>query len=173
MGKLLLKIDRHLEEFLVGLALIVMSVLVFLQVVMRYLFHAPMSWSDEVAVYCMVWSVYLAASWAVRERAHIRVMNFVHLFPRAMQIILVCVSDLIWLLASGFIFWQGVLLDQSLWATKYESPVLGIDQKWPYMIIAVGFGLMVFRQLQVYYEWLRHGRSPLESGDETGGAGYE
>jgi C4-dicarboxylate transporter DctM subunit len=172
MRKLLLKIDRHLEECLVGIALSVMSLLVFLQVVMRYLFHAPMSWSDEVAVYCMVWSVYLAAAWAVRERAHIRVLNFLHLFPKPIQVVLMCVSDLIWLLCSVFIFWQGILLDMSLWKLTYESPVLGINQKWPYMIIAVGFGLMIYRQLQVYYEWLRYGRSPLETAD-AGGAGYE
>lgn len=173
MSNLLLKLDHHLEECLVGVALVVMSSLVFLQVVMRYLFQAPMSWSDEVAVYCMVWSVYLAASWAVRERAHIRVMNFIHLFPNAVQLALVCLSDLVWFLCSAFIFWQGILLQQSMWTSTYESPVLGIDQKWPYMIIAVGFGLMMFRILQVYYNWLRHGVSPMQGVDNSGGAGYE
>jgi len=150
-----------------------MSLLVVLQVLVRYLFDAPMSWSVVIAVYCMVWSVYLAAAWAVRERAHIRVMNFLHLFPRKIQVILICLSDLIWLACSAFIFWQGLLLDLSLWDSKFESPVLGVDQKWPYMIIAVGFGLMIFRQLQVYYDWFRHGISPLENHDQSEVASYE
>ena len=55
-----------------GIGLVIMSTMVFAQVVMRYVFHAPMSWSDEIAVYCMVWSVYLSASWTVREQGPIK-----------------------------------------------------------------------------------------------------
>ena len=49
------------------------------------------------------------------------------------------------------------MLDVSLWEMRFESPALGIDQKWPYMCIAVGFGLMTLRLAQVYYLWIRHG----------------
>ena len=72
-------LDERLEEILAGICVLTMTVLVFFQVVMRYVFSQPTSWSDEIAVYAMVWSVYLSVSWAVRERAHIRVMNFVNL----------------------------------------------------------------------------------------------
>lgn len=162
---LLQHLDRHFEEWLAGITLLVMSALVFAQVVMRYLFTAPMSWSDEIAVYCMVWSVYLAGSWAVRERTHIRVLNFIRLFPRKVQLVLVAISELIWLCCNVFIFYQGILLDISMWEQHYVSPVLNIDQKWPYLIIAVGFGLMIFRQFQLYYLWIRYGQLPLELSD--------
>lgn len=124
---------------------------------MRYVFHAPMSWSDEIAVYCMLWSVYLSASWAVKERAHIRVMNLINIFPRKIALWLTYLSDLLWLLFAMFVCWQGILLDKSLWERPYESPVLGIDQKWPYLVIAVGFFLMVIRLIQVYYRWFKYG----------------
>jgi len=163
MRKWLQRLECHLEEYIAGMLLLIMAILVFLQVVMRYLFHSPFSWSDEIAIYCMVWSVYLSASWAVRERKHIRVMNFIHLFPKKIQLALITMSDLIWLACSLFIFWQAILLERSLWNLQYESPVLEIDQKWPYLIIALGFALMTFRQLQIYYHWFRHGISPLES----------
>jgi len=121
-------LDRHFEELIAGIGLVIMSTMVFAQVVMRYLFQAPMSWSDEIAVYCMLWSVYLSASWAVRERAHIRVLNLIQLFPKPLSNWLIYLSDFIWLIASVVICWQGVLLHLSLWERRYESPVLAIDQ---------------------------------------------
>ena len=61
-------LERHLEEVIAGVCVLIMATLVFLQVVLRYVFSAPTSWSDEIAVYAMLWSVYLSCSWAVRER---------------------------------------------------------------------------------------------------------
>ena len=78
-------LERRLEEVLAGVGVVVMTIMVFFQVVMRYVFSLPTSWSDEIAQYCMLWSVYLSVSWAVRERAHIRVMNFINLFPLAVK----------------------------------------------------------------------------------------
>ena len=150
-------IERHLEECIAGVCLSIMSVLVFYQVVMRYVFHRPTSWSDEIAVYAMLWSVYLSCSWAVRERAHIRVMNVINLFPGKARTAMTVLSDSVWFVFGLFITWQGVVLELSLWELRFESPALGIDQKWPYLCIAVGFGLMTFRLAQVYYEWIRHG----------------
>jgi C4-dicarboxylate transporter DctQ subunit len=156
-GRMLRFLDRHFEEVIAGLGLLVMSTMVFAQVVMRYAFSAPMSWSDEIAVYCMVWSVYLSASWAVRERAHIRVLNLIELFPKPLSTWLIYVSDFIWLVFSMFICWQGVILHMSLWERSYHSPVLNIDQKWPYMVVAVGFALMSFRLIQIYVRHFKYG----------------
>lgn len=160
MFKTLILIDRYLEECLFGIATSIMASLVFLQILMRYLLHAPMSWSDEIAVYCLTWSVYIAASWAVRERAHIRMMSFIAIFPNKVRLAFVCFSDLIWFLTCAFMSWQGYLLQLSFWQQPYESPVLGIDQKWPYLIVVLSFSLMMFRLSQVYYTWFRYGQRP-------------
>ena len=152
-------LDRHFEEVISGICVLIMSTMVFAQVVMRYVFHAPMSWSDEIAVYCLVWSVYLAASWTVRERQHIRVLNLINVFPKPISLWLVYLSDLVWFLTSIFITYQGILLHLSLWERSFYSPVLAIDQKWPYLVVAVGFGLMTLRLIQVYYEWFKYGTS--------------
>ena len=149
-------LDKHLEEFIAGVGLAIMSCMVFAQVVMRYAFEAPMSWSDEIAVYCMVWAVYLSASWAVRERAHIRVLNLIQVFPKPLSTWLIYLRDFIWFIFSAFICWQGVLLHLSLWERSYRSPVLDIDQKWPYLVVAVGFGLMTLRLAQVYYRHFKY-----------------
>jgi TRAP-type C4-dicarboxylate transport system permease small subunit len=157
-------VETKAEEIIVGIFVVVMTVLVFYQVVMRYVFSAPTSWSDEIAVYCMLWSVYLSTSWAVRERAHIRVMN---LLPKFMATPMTIFSDLIWFTFAIFLTWQSVLLHLSLWEYPFNSPVLDIAQKWPYLCLVVGFGLMTLRLIQVYYRWIKYGE-PLLGDTEHG-----
>ena len=160
-------LERRLEEILAGICVMTMTILVFFQVVMRYVFSAPTSWSDEIAVYAMLWSVYLSVSWAVRERAHIRVMNFIDLFPRSIAIALTIFSDFLWFLFGIFLTWQSVVLNQSFWVNKYESPSLGIDQKWPYLCLVIGFGLMTLRIAQIYFRWWKYGEPILEARTES------
>ncbi|NKB55786.1 MAG: TRAP transporter small permease subunit [Alphaproteobacteria bacterium] len=158
-------LESRAEEVIAGICVVVMTVLVFLQVVMRYVFSAPMSWSDEIAVYAMLWSVYLSTSWAVRERAHIRVMNLVQMFPGKMSTAMTMFSDLIWFIFAIFLTYQSLLLHLSMWTLPFESPVLGIAQKWPYLCLVFGFGLMTLRLIQVYYRWIRFDEPLMEPRD--------
>ena len=159
-------LEKHFEEVLTGVLVMFMASMVFFQVVMRYVFSLPTSWSDELAIYAMLWSVYISVAWAVRERAHIRVMNFVELFPKKVAFGLTVFSDLIWFLFSIFLTYQAVLLDLSFWEDEYRSPALNIDQKWPYMCLILGFGLMSVRLFQVYYRWFKFGEPILTSRDD-------
>ena len=43
-----------------------------LQIVARYVFNAPLSWTEEAAVFLFVWAMLLLASVGVRERFHVR-----------------------------------------------------------------------------------------------------
>ena len=166
-------IERRLEEVIAGVCVTIMCSMVFFQVVMRYVFSEPVSWSDEIAQYAMLWSVYLSVSWAVRERAHIRVMNFINIFPGKGALGLTIFSDFMWFAFGVFLTWQSVLLEVSFWDNLYESPALGIDQKWPYLCLVFGFGLMTLRLVQIYYRWWKFDESILEERVEETGTGTE
>lgn len=47
-------------------------VCLILQIVARYFFNAPLSWTEEAAVFLFVWTMLLLASVGVRERFHVR-----------------------------------------------------------------------------------------------------
>ena len=59
-----------LETYAVGGLVITVSVVVLLQVLMRYLFAYPNPWSEEVSRFCFIWMSLLGASLAVEHRAH-------------------------------------------------------------------------------------------------------
>ena len=55
---MLKKIDEHLEDILLVTLLSLMSLIIFVQVIMRYLMRNSLSWSEELARYLFIWSIY-------------------------------------------------------------------------------------------------------------------
>jgi len=58
-----------------------MTILVFLQVVFRYLLDAPLDWSEEMASFAFVWMALLGASVGLRNDEHPRLDIFYQVFP--------------------------------------------------------------------------------------------
>lgn len=63
----------------------IMTILVILQVFFRYVLSNPLTGSQELAVFSMVWVVMLGATIAFRNRSHIAVSLVVELFPPRVQ----------------------------------------------------------------------------------------
>ncbi|UCE52737.1 MAG: TRAP transporter small permease [Desulfobacterales bacterium] len=82
--KLLDGISRRLNQamkFLSGFLIAAMTILVFLQVVFRYLLDAPLDWSEEMASFAFVWMALLGASVGLRNDEHPRLDIFYQIFP--------------------------------------------------------------------------------------------
>ncbi|MBQ0749792.1 MAG: TRAP transporter small permease [Roseovarius sp.] len=158
---MLSKIDRYFEEVICAICLTVVVGSVLLQVILRYFFSTAAAWAEETAVYGMIFAVYLGATMAVRERAHIRITLLVSRLPRALQVGAVVLADTLW---AGFVIFmivQTTIYTQLLFNVTYMTPGLGIEQRWVQMIIPMAFGLMLFRILQVYWRWGRDGWKDL------------
>ncbi|WP_251975731.1 TRAP transporter small permease [Salinicola avicenniae] len=72
MRKLDLLISRA-EEGLVGLLILSASLVLFANVIARYVFNDGFSWAEELVRYQIVWMVMLGASVAARQGIHIGV----------------------------------------------------------------------------------------------------
>jgi TRAP-type C4-dicarboxylate transport system permease small subunit len=73
---LLAKIDnlvRAFENFLALILVFCIIAIVTTQVVFRFLLSSPLSWSQEVATFLLVWITLLGIAIAQREKAHIAV----------------------------------------------------------------------------------------------------
>ncbi|GAB5467918.1 MAG: TRAP transporter small permease [Rhodospirillales bacterium] len=154
---MLSKLDRYLEEVLctIFLAIVVGSVL--MQVVMRFVFHSATAWAEETAVYGMIFAVYLGATMAVRERAHIRITLLVGHLPYRLRVCSIMLADALWFGFVVFMVVQTLTYTRLLFAVTYQTPGLGIEQRWIQMFIPLLFALMLFRILQVYWRWKNEG----------------
>lgn len=61
------------EEYLLVVSLAFTVIIVFIQVIMRYVFNSSLSWSEELCRYIFIWQVWLGASLAFRDRQHISI----------------------------------------------------------------------------------------------------
>ena len=68
-------------KFLIVLFLMVMTVLLFVQVVARYGFSYGITWSEELSRYLMIWMIYLGVAVVFREKGHISVTAIEETFP--------------------------------------------------------------------------------------------
>ena len=161
MKRALVLLEAHLEEAICCLALSVVALAVFLQVIMRYVFSTALQWSEEVAAIGMVWAVYMGASLCVRERFHIRIMAGIMAFPRRVTLVFVLLADAC---AAAYcammliVSWEylGVLA-----RFTSRTPSLGIDEFYPQTILVIGYGLILARLAPVYVIWAARGRVGL------------
>src|SRR5690606_38063623 len=58
---------------LIGLFAILMSIVIIFQVFSRYVLDYSLTWSEELARYLMVWSIFLGAALALRKKSLIAV----------------------------------------------------------------------------------------------------
>ena len=72
---------HRIEEGAIALILGLMTVLTFVQVVLRYVFNSGLDWQLESNYYFFAWMVMIGISYCVRVRAHIGVDAAVRLLP--------------------------------------------------------------------------------------------
>lgn len=150
-------LDVYLEEVICAISLSAVALCVFAQFVVRCVFGSAMAWPEEVAIYGMVWAMYMGASMCVREKAHMRILLAVKALPYKMSVAVIVFADFTWLVFNLFMVVIGIEYIELLVEQPMISPALGIDQRWPQSIIPIGFGLMAFRIIEHYYYWFKEG----------------
>lgn len=81
MLKILKWLDEHLEEVLMTLLLIAISVLMMANVVARRVFQNSLTWADELSRFCLVWCGFLSVSYCVKKRVSIKIDQFQNALP--------------------------------------------------------------------------------------------
>lgn len=61
------------ENAALGLGMALSTALILVQVVLRYGFNTGIPWAEELAVYAMIWTAFIAASAAMRTNGHLTV----------------------------------------------------------------------------------------------------
>jgi TRAP-type C4-dicarboxylate transport system permease small subunit len=55
----------------VGILLVVMVTLIFVQIVLRQVFDFSLNWSDEVAQFCLTWLTLFGSIWVTKNNLHL------------------------------------------------------------------------------------------------------
>lgn len=147
--------DEHFEEsFLVAL-MAVMTLLIGVQIFMRYVLGASLSWSEELARYFFIWMTYVGIAYAVRRDAHIRVTMFTGIFSMRGQVYLRALTHIIFAGFAAYVMYQGWFLVEKTFRFGQSSASLGLPMGIVYLAPFTGFLLVVVRLAQAVVIELR------------------
>lgn len=141
-------LDKYFEESLSAVFLAAMSVVILLQIILKW-FHMPLSWSEEMARYMFIWLIYIASSYAVKKRSHIKVEILSLLVKEKGNFILDIIADIAFLVFATVIAYFGWIATYKIaFVSVQQSPAMHINMGWAYMSFALGCTLMAIRIIQ-------------------------
>jgi TRAP-type C4-dicarboxylate transport system permease small subunit len=131
---------ERLVRWIVIVLMLAMTVLVFLQIVFRYVFNVPLGWSEEMARFSFVWVSFLGASALMQLREHINVRVFLDRFPPRLQAACVLAASVCALVCVYFFLAGGIALTTNEW--HQLAPATELPMGWVYLVIPVSAALM-------------------------------
>lgn len=140
-------LNKNVENVIAITLLVVMTLAVFLQIVTRTLDYS-LSWTEELARYCLIWLVFIGLSLAVIHQQHIKIdVISKHLNTKEKKV-LALVAHLVFLAFSLVILFYSTQMVMNLFFLEQHSPALGLPMWIVYLACPVGFCLTSFRLLQ-------------------------
>ena len=143
-----LKVIDNIEKYFSIAALAVMLVIVFWQVVLRFVFNSANSWSEELARYLHIFLVYIACSYATRMREHIKIDAFLFVFPQKIRPFIIRLGELVFLAFCVVVIFYGIQQTKSTFNMGRVSSSLKISMGYIYVILPVGYSLALIRIIQ-------------------------
>lgn len=162
MKKVIGYLDQNLERILCLILFGTMVILTTLQVVFRFGLNFSLDWTEELARYCFIGSIYAGAALGVKDDQHIRVEIMDVILPAKPARNVKLIADVIWLGFSIFITVQGFQMCSTFLANGQTSPTLALPMGLVYGVVPVGFFLMSIRIVQKILQSFRGAKPPAD-----------
>jgi len=146
------------EDYSVTALYMVMVVVIFLQVFFRFVVKASLPWSEELARYIMAWAVFIGASIAAKEGAHIGIDSIVTRLPKKMERYIRTFAMVLSFLFSVILVYLAALIIQFLMKTGQKTPAMMIPMWIAYFSVLFGSVLMSIRFCQATYLKFKDGK---------------
>jgi C4-dicarboxylate transporter DctQ subunit len=158
---------NHIEEGVLAFLLAFMTVLTFIQVVLRYLFNTGWVWSLEATTYSFGAMILIGMSYGVRTKSHIAVDLFTNKLPPKVRHYVALLAVIFCLIYAGLMLYgSGVFVDRLMMLGNMARDIPA--PKWVLTaVMPLGFLLLGFRFLEAGWHVLKGIDSDMEF-DEHG-----
>jgi len=142
MDRVVRILDVVLKNVLIGL-MVALVAAVSWQVISRYVFASPSSWTEEVARFLMIWIGLLGAAYAFRTRAHLGLdLLPKKLTGRSAETLRLFTLVVVVLFSVTVLIIGGGKLVALTWELRQYSAVLGLPIAFVYSVIPTA-GLLI------------------------------
>jgi len=140
MDSIVIRKLTRLVEWMLTVLSILIFVVVFLQVLFRYLLRQPLFWSEELPRYLLIWMSFLAAAVAQKQDAHINItLCLAPLSARARRLLKI-LTDAVILAFLWILIYSGGLVTSI--TAHHRSTALQLPMGLVYAALPVGAILM-------------------------------
>jgi C4-dicarboxylate transporter, DctQ subunit len=150
-GKILKKLDKaasHIEEWTLFVIVMVALISLFFNVLLRYGFNYTLAWSEELVRIVIIYSTFVGASVAVKQRAMIRIDAIVQIFPK-LKTGFTFYTNILMLVFASMMIYYGYKMTHLQFLTSQKTIIMQIPLVVVYAVMPVT-GVMVFlRTVQV------------------------
>lgn len=113
-----------------------MTLLIFLQVLLRYVLNTPLAWTEEISRYLFIWMTFTAGYVGLRRGKHIGVEALQNALPPVLGNMLRFLANLVSSLFFGAIIYYILVFWQKL--SIQTSPATGIPITFVYLGMVIG-----------------------------------
>ena len=159
-------LDQDMEESILMILLVAISVVMMAQVIMRYCFHQSMSWPEEFCRFCFVYSGFISIGYCVRRGKMLKVDILVGFFPKKMQKIVDVAGQLVTLTFFAYMAYYAFLATKASMEGGMKSPALELPLWILYASFFLGSSLGVIRQTEELIRLFFH-RTDTEETEES------
>jgi TRAP-type C4-dicarboxylate transport system permease small subunit len=147
--KIVKNLDENLEKYILILLLIIMTVVMFSQVFMRYVLNNSITWAEEFTRYCFIFSTFFSISYCIKKNSSLRIDMVVRLLPDSISKVIDLVAKV--LILVFFIYFTFAAFDVVQKSMNVpvpqKSPALQMPMYVIYMSVLVGFLLTTIRSI--------------------------
>ncbi len=139
---------NNFEIYLGAIFFLISMILLFMQVVTRYVFNYSLAWTEEIAVIMFIWMCYLGFSGAVSHRKQLRIDALINAMPFKIKKTMMIASEVFNMLFCGLMIWPMITIVNMMGLSHTKTNMLGIPMTISYAILPIGMVLMIIRCLQ-------------------------
>ena len=151
--KRLLRWLDFVEEAFIALALAFMTLLTFVQVILRYLFQTGLVWSLEATTYTFAWLVIVGMAYGVRTHAHIASDLLTRTIRGPAQFVVAIVALVLCLIYCALMAYGSASFVAGLFALGHDAQDIPVPRWLLAGIMPLGFGLLALRLLQAGWRY--------------------
>ena len=148
MGNKLKWFVIHIEETLCALLFAIMGIIMFVNIISRYLLKYSLAFTEELVVSFFVWMTILGAAIAFREGSHLGFAFITERLPVKVQKWLLWISTLLAALLFSFLIYFSIIQIREEVLLKITSSGIGVPQWWYSIGMPIWSILVIIRIFQ-------------------------
>lgn len=112
-------------------------------VLFRYAFKSPLFWSDELAIFCLIWITFIGGSMGLKQKASPSITIVTDLVSGKVKKILMILSNIILLVFVGYVLYLAINWISMPNILVQTSTAMNMPKIYFYLSVPVSFVFMV------------------------------